>query len=434
VHTLTDAMIPKSIPEIVDFAVAGGRQLDMELVLVPVGESAESALSQLPPDVEAVYLTPLNRMTEDELQRLIDGLIDRRIPSFSLIGRAEVEQGVLAGSRPSMDYGQLARRIASNIQRILLGEDAGQLPAVVQEQGRLTINVATAAAIGYPIRWHVLTRAETVGEDQLPAGDPLTLDEAVSEALASNLNLRVRLREVAAAAENINRARARLRPSIEAAASAVRIDEDNAAASFGSVSENTVNGSLGLRQLVFSDALRADLTITRFQQSAFEMDLDGLRLDVALDTAVAFLDVLRAETTQRIERDNLRLTESNLELARRRLEIGFSGPADVYRFESQLATDSAVVVAAVNRTAAARLRLNQLMNRPQEESFRPVAPTLIDPMLISGFARLAPFLETPTGAELFVRSHLPCGAPLVLGAGDRLRRRHRSRRVARRRG
>ncbi len=62
-----------------------------------------------------------------------------------------------------------------------------------------------------------------------------------------------------------------------------------------------------------------------------------MRLDIAQQTATAYLNVLRAKTFERVQKDNLQLTRSNLELARVRRQIGVSGPAEVYRWESQMA-------------------------------------------------------------------------------------------------
>jgi outer membrane protein TolC len=145
----------------------------------------------------------------------------------------------------------------------------------------------------------------------------------------------------------------------------------------------------------------ADIRIQREVQHARELDVESSQLDIALEAAASFLDVLRAESLERIVRDNLRLTESNLELARRRVAIGYAGPADVYRWESRLASSRSGVLAAVQRTAQLRVILNQLLNRPQLDRFSPQTPRLEDPRLLSGFVELQPYIETVAGGELF---------------------------------
>jgi len=49
-------------------------------------------------------------------------MIERRLPSFSLVGRTEVQQGLLAGLAMEADDQRLARRTAVNLQLILDGE------------------------------------------------------------------------------------------------------------------------------------------------------------------------------------------------------------------------------------------------------------------------------------------------------------------------
>jgi ABC-type uncharacterized transport system substrate-binding protein len=125
----------------------------MGLTIVPVfaATSAYDVLDRLPDGAEAVYFTPLLRMSDDELRKLIDGLNARKIPTMSLIGRSEVEMGMLAGLRAPTDYPRMARRIALNVQQALFGEDPGTFSTIFERSERLVINMDTAREIGrYP--------------------------------------------------------------------------------------------------------------------------------------------------------------------------------------------------------------------------------------------------------------------------------------------
>ena len=51
--------------------------------------------------------------------------------------------------------------------------------------------------------------------------------------------------------------------------------------------------------------------------------------DVAAEAATAYFDILRAQTRERIERDNLRRVQANLDLARNRVKIGYANAAEV---------------------------------------------------------------------------------------------------------
>ena len=131
--------------------------LDLELVSVPVSASAESALAAIPPAVEAVYLFPLTQLDPGQFDVLVEGLIERRLPSFSFLGVEEVERGILVGLNPETFWDRLARRVALNVQRILLDEDAGTLSVAISYGERLTLNMRTAQFSGvFPSKCCVL--------------------------------------------------------------------------------------------------------------------------------------------------------------------------------------------------------------------------------------------------------------------------------------
>ena len=80
-----------------------------------------------------------------------------------------------------------------------------------------------------------------------------------------------------------------------------------------------------MTQLVYADEVWANVTVERSAQQAREFERETLGLDVAFETAVAYLDVLSTRTAERIQREDLSLTRSNLELARLRVSVGTAG-------------------------------------------------------------------------------------------------------------
>ncbi len=401
VHVLVDSRFVEVLPEISTNVTALAESLGMELVLVPASDSAGDALAALPADAEAVYVTPLLRMPSAQFDELVAGLNARRLPTFSLLGRIEVDRGILACVRGLADQTRLARRVALNVQRILHGEDAGSLPITVEVPERLVINMATARAIGVFPSWRIRLEAELINDVSVEAGRLLTLERAVREAIEANLTLRATDLGVAAGRQNVALARSTFLPRIDAFGQGARIDEDRAEASFGSQAEKTGTVGVSLTQLVYSDAARANLRIAGDLQRSLEWDRETARLDIALAASRAYLDVLRAQTLLRVADDNLRLTESNLDLAKRRQRIGASGPADVYRWESALATSRSDRIAAGNVVLEARAAVNRLRNRPLEEPFTTESPTLRDSWLKTCCERIDPFVNNPVSYEVF---------------------------------
>jgi outer membrane protein len=366
-----------------------------------VGESVQEALAQLEPDVEAVYLPPLLHLPAEEHDRLVKALIRCRLPSFSLRGRWDVERGVFAGLATEETFSRLARRTALNIQRILLGEDAGTLPYAFPARERLTINMATARAIKVYPPFSVLGEAELLDEEAVEIKRKSSLVSTVQEAIAANLDLAAQDRTVAAGKQEVKRARSDLLPQLEVSALGRIIDEDRAEASFGSQAEQTVTGTASLSQVIYADPAWANLSIQKHLQTAREEEREAVRLDITLESATNYLDVLRAKAVERIEKQNLNLTRSNLELARVRQSVGISGPAEVYRWESAIANSRQVLLQATSRRQQAERALNRLLNRPLNELFTTEDVGLKDPILMTSDERFSKSVNNPWALAVF---------------------------------
>lgn len=336
--------------------------------LIAVENAAAEVFTAIPSDAEAVYVAPLLHLAIDEFDKIIQGLIERKLPSFSLMGRKEVERGIMATVNPDI-FPRVARRVALNLQQILLGKDAGTIPVAFAAGEKLVINMATVRAIGISIPFAVLTEAETLNPIRTEIDRVLNLESALKQAIAMNLDLATKNREVTAGAQNITRARSNLLPQLDLGATAFQVDKDRAGASFGALPERKFSGSLTFTQLLFSNEAWTNYGAQKNLQLALEKEREQLRLDIAQEAATAYLQVLRANTNERIERENLQRTRTNLELARVREAVGYSGRADVYRWESEIATNRSRVITANSQRNLAEIQLNRLLHEPSEAAF-----------------------------------------------------------------
>lgn len=341
--------------------------LGITLRTVPVGTTAASALERFPADVDAVYVTPLGRVAPDEFERLAEGLIERRLPSFAY-AREDVARGVLA-SLGAVDPLLLARRIALNAYRILLGDDPAALPVELAPVEDPVINMRTVRRTGVVPPLNMLLEARRLFEAPEGVVRQVTLEGAMEEAMANSLTLAAEDQAVLAGAEDIRLARANLLPDLEAGVTGTTIARSLAEASMGRSPQHNVDGALTLRQLLYSQDARANVSVQTSFQTSREWDRAALELDVVLDAAEAYLNVLRAKTLEQVQQDNLELTLASLRLAEVRERIGAAGPGERLRLESELARRRADRIDAHARRYAAELALNQVLNRPLDEQF-----------------------------------------------------------------
>jgi outer membrane protein TolC/ABC-type uncharacterized transport system substrate-binding protein len=401
--------LAEAMPALPGTALAPLAELDVEAILVTARATPAETVAAIPDQAEAVYVLPLMRFDEDDIEELAEGLKARGLPSFSMFGVLEVERGLLAGLRTRNFWPRLARRVALNVQRILLGENAGDIPVSFAENPRLVINMRTARSVGVFPSWLAMSGADLLYEEEIQGVEVMRLTDAVQMAERANLDLAAFDRRVAAGLQTVEEAKGRVRPQVLASASGIQIDEDRAAASFGSQSEKSFAASLGLDQIIYSEAAFANIAIQKSLQDNLEVQREILRLDVVQEAATAFLIVLRAQGLYEIQKENLRVSRRNLELAQIRQRIGTAGISEVYRWQSAIATSEQATVLSRESLNVAKVNLNRVLNRAQATKFVPENVDHLSPIFMSGDLRTWRYIYSPRGYEIFIEFMVELG-------------------------
>lgn len=325
----------------------------------------DEVIENFPSNTDAVFLAGLYRMPDTEKQKLIDHINHLRLPSYGFRGVYDVKLGALAGSAPETNIQKITRRIALNIEKILAGLDPAHFPTLLTLEKRLTLNMETARKIDFSPKWSTLAGAELINEDITDSDRVLDFEKIVREALSSNLTLEIEEQTVNSAVEDVSKARSDLLPSLDASATATKIDEDSA----GLQAEETTSGTLTIAQVVYSDQIWTNLTVKKHLLRSAESKHYEVLLNTVLDAGVNYLDILRSKTNQSIRKNYLNLVKRNYEIAEFRERVGYSGAADVYRWKSELATATSDLLEAQNNVRLAKIRLNEFLLRPLNEEF-----------------------------------------------------------------
>lgn len=389
---LVNEGLPEAIPALREAVESQSSAANVVAHIIPVASSGVAALAGLSTDVDAVYLGPLDRLPAAAYDSLLSTLQQRGLPAFTVLGRPGVERGALAAFAPRDDLERRARRVAVDLQRILSGEDAGTLPVGLAAIPELTLNMATARAIGFAPEWQVLIEADLINQEPPAEGRQWSIATAAREAMRMHSDVRAAEYDVAAGSQEVRRARSALLPQLSATTTGSLVRESTAAASFGQQPERSLTGSLNLTQVLISDDARAAHKIAGFQQEGRVAVQQRTQLDVALDAGIAYLDVLRARAQSRVQHANLRRTRANFELAQLREITGAAGLGDVYRWQSELANARRAVLDADAQLSIASTKLNRMLERPLEEPFTVADATPADSSFITSEARLFDYI------------------------------------------
>ncbi|HXV68146.1 MAG TPA: TolC family protein [Nitrospira sp.] len=398
---LADRMLLETIPSLESRVRETAEQYGIQLKIVPVDTSAQAALAALPADTDAVYVSVLPRLPSPEFDRLVAGLIERRLPSFSSLGQQEVERGIAASNSPDVDVRRLVRTVATNVQRILSGTDAGQIEVTFARGEHLTINMATVRTIDKWPSFQVLTEADLLNEDASAAAPRLSIYDAVRQAMEGNLALAAANRKVEAGRGAVGQARSDLLPQILVGTAGVIAGRGPNTFGTGTDPGQSALVLGGLKQSIYSDDIWTRYTVEQKKQVSREEERNELQLDTGQDAAIAYLSVLRAKTVRRIHKDNLKLTRSNLELAAARVSAGYALRDEVFRWESEIANGQKTVVSIDAQTRQAEVVLNRVLNRPLEARFSTVEQALDDPAVLGDTRQLFAYIENPRGFQVF---------------------------------
>ncbi|MCG8325763.1 MAG: TolC family protein [Thiotrichales bacterium] len=396
---VVDRLFLDALPQLKGTTYEVQKELGFDIDLLPVTFNPADALEGMKGSVDAVYVPPLLRFNTDAMHELAEELISRKLPGFSLLGRDELELGLMATlNGRDIDTLRYARRIALYIQSILLGEPASGLKVHLDQTSKLAINMRTARAINFSPKWRFIEEAELLYEKEEIDKTPISLVQAMQQAVAANLALRVNEVERSLATDNVDRARSDLLPQIELGASVNQIDSDRAGLT---VPQNSVDGDLNISQVIYSERLWSQLDINELLKTAQDQEYRSNVLDVLQSSATAYLQLLQARAREQVRRSNLIVTETNLELAETRQRIGYSDRSEVLRWRSQLATDRRNVYSAGSDREQAETELKRLLNLPLLDPIAVTDEGIGELLTILASKRFQRFFDNPLSFSIF---------------------------------
>ncbi|MDD2791416.1 MAG: ABC transporter substrate binding protein [Sulfurimonas sp.] len=364
-------------------AVSDAQENNIQLRFITLSESDKDIMHKIPSDIEAVMLAPLLWMDTATKQKLIDGLLQRKIPSYALADAAMVEDGVLASSALTMDIRQRARRTALDIQATLHGEALQQHSFVLDEKNQLLINMQSARELNIPLNLKLLQNAVLLNKDD-EKEPQLTLSSIAKEAIRANLKIIANKIGVAADKENIQEVRSVLFPQITGELSYSQLSPDNVYVENGFYAENSKAGAIKVEQLIFSEKILAKLEIQKQLHIAQQEQQRIIELEVVKNATTLFLNLLVAQTNYKIQSDNLNLTKSNLELAKGRVAAGKTDMSDVYYWQSAIASLEQNVLRTNAEVEKSKDLLNLILNRKISDRYKTKPLTLSQQMISLG--------------------------------------------------
>ena len=356
-----------------DAGNALSRAAEIDMRLLPIGPDGGADIEQVAADGGAILFLGGGRVDDAMRRGLFERAANQRVPVFSLEGHSDVAAGALAANVASTTK-LVARRLALNIMDILRGRPTQELPVLLPASGSLLINGATAARVGYSPDIRTKATAEILYPEALEMGlAALDVRTAFGRAEGANVSIRIAERDVAISDRERRLRQSQFLPQVHFNP---EYFVTNAQGLDGLLPDSALNLQGSLTQMIWDQRRVADYKSSRSVFEGTELELETRRLDTFAAAGGAFYELARTRALQQVLIANLGLTDTNLQLARLRNEVGFSGRDEVLRWESEVAIRRSEVVRSLARIAAAQVRLNQVMGSDQTLEWRPVIPEI----------------------------------------------------------
>ncbi|MEO1262917.1 MAG: TolC family protein [Bacteroidota bacterium] len=337
--------------------------LEAEYKLIPY-QTVDDIISGLG-DVDAVYLAGGFFLNEEEVNELAQTFIEKKLPSFSSIGKPHVESGMFATNQGDENFDQFMRRIALNVEAYINGTNLSELPVFIKYNPRLIINFNTSELIEQPIKYSLIARTDFVGEFRNALSEKeYDLLTAIEQGLDQNLGLSANRLDIDLSAQDVESAKTNYLPSATASLSGTYVDPDLAEISNGQSPEFSTSGNVTVQQTVYNAAATANIDIQEKLLKAQQESFNASELDLIFDVSNAYFNTLILKANTIIQVRNLDLTKKNLQIAEQNYDAGQSGKSDVLRFRSEIAQNTQSMVEAINQLEQGFIGLNQVLNNP----------------------------------------------------------------------
>ena len=344
---------------------------DAELEIVALNDNPQITLNAIGNNTDAVYLmSPLVRYSATQTKELLDGIITKKLPCFSLLDNPTLNYGGYATYSSRENLQKIQRRIALNVAKIAEGKNAKDFPTKIETfTNQLIINMETVNKTGVYPSWDILGKATLININKVDTDRKISLKSVIAEGLENNLDYKVAKHQTAIAGKEISLAKSNYLPQIEVSTMGLFLDENTVNGSFGTKGTFNWSAAASASQLILSEPALANITIQKLllerQQSAEQQS----KLDVILDVAVSYFNYRQVLALTELRNENVNVKSKNLNIAINKEKVGYSGASDVYRWETELALAKVDYNAANAQLKSAQYQLNQILNRSVKEDF-----------------------------------------------------------------
>lgn len=367
------------------------KDCNLSFVVIPVNSNVSASLAKIPNDVDSVFVTPLYNLTTAQRKEVFKYINDKKLPSFSSVGKEDVDMGAMLGTSTFDVDKKLAEATSFNIHGVLHGAAVKNEKIPFYDEKVIFYNSDTGEALGYTPPLRLLNNATVITHKQLPTYDLALLLDTLDD---SNLDIERKQYLISAAKRSVASAYMRYLPTL-------RIDlgwqhyNDGYAESYAGVPYQAGAFTLAMDQVIYSPDLVTNI-IVKHKKLKFDKAEHALtKANTEYQVANLYIETLMLENMLKVQEEYVQETRENLAIARVREKTGKCGYEEVFRWAGEVSEAEKKLLSMRADYKNVKVQINKLLNKDQKTDFNFKILTANDPAFFTSDLHIIDHVRNP---------------------------------------
>lgn len=352
-----DAVVSKKLQE---------KKCNLKYTVVPVNSNINASLAKLPKDVDSVFVTPLYNLSTAQRKDLYKLINAKKLPSYSSVGKEDVELGALLGTSTMDVDKKLAEATSFNIHGVLHGNVVKNEKIPFYDDKIIFYNSDTGEALGYTPPLRLLNNSVTISHKEIPTCDLTLLLNTLDD---NNLDMLRKQYLVSAARRSVASAYLRYLPTL-------RLDlgyqtyNSSYASSYADIPTRAGAFTIGMDQVLYSPDLVTNI-IVKHKKLKFNKAEEALtKANTEYSMANLYIDTLILENMIKVQSELVQEMRENLAIARVREKTGKCGNEEVLRWAGEVSEAEKKLLSMQADFKNIKVHINKLLYKNQTSDFK----------------------------------------------------------------
>lgn len=370
---------------------------DIDFVIVPVNNDIKASLSKMPKDVDSVFITPLFNLTTEQRKEVFKYVNDKKLPSYSIVGREDVDMGAMLGTSTMDVDKKLAEATSFNIHGVLHGKAVKNEKIPFYDDKVIFYNEDSGEAVGYTPPLRLLNNAVTISHKELPQYSLGTLLDALDD---TNLDIKRKQFLISAARRSVASAYLRYLPTL-------RIDtgyqtyNSAYANSYSDVPQRAGLFTVAMDQVLYSPDLVTNIIVKHKKLKFDKAEAALTKANTEYHVGNLYIETLMLENMIKVQEEYVQETRENLAIARVREKTGKCGYEEVFRWAGEVSEAEKKLLNMQADYKNLKITINKLLNHDQKLDFKFAPLTASDPAFFSSDLHIIDHVRDPKKLSKF---------------------------------